>query len=93
MKCPACGSERVYHSRAKTLSDRARKRLLPITFYRCHACGWRKARWQKLSGRQLALHTLSIVGYIGSLAVIVAVIAGALFLTLTFLGVPMPWAR
>jgi len=67
--------------------------MLPISFYRCHACGWRKARWQKLSGRNLALHTLSVVGYLGSVGVVVAVVAGVLFLTLTFLGVPLPWSH
>jgi hypothetical protein len=93
MNCPACDSDRVFHSRARTLSDRAVKRLLPMTFYRCHACGWRRARWQKLSGRKIAMHTLSVVGYMGSVAVVGAVLAGALFLVLTFLGVPMPWAK
>lgn len=93
MKCPACGSERVYHSRAKTFRDRSLKRLLPITFYRCHDCGWRKPRWQKLGWKKLALHTLSLVGYIGSIGLVIALVAGAVFLTLTFLGVPMPWTR
>ena len=92
-KCPACDSERVYRSRAKTYRDQALKRLLPITFYRCHECGWRRARWQKLSFKSVSLHTLSLVGYIGSIGLVVALIAGAVILTLTFLGVPMPWTR
>jgi predicted RNA-binding Zn-ribbon protein involved in translation (DUF1610 family) len=93
MKCPACDSDRVYRSRAKTLRDQALKRLLPVTFYRCHECGWRKPRWQQLSLKSVSLHTLSLVGYIGSIGLVAAVILSAVALTLKFLGVPMPWTR
>ena len=93
MKCPACDSDQVYRSRAKTLRDQTLKRLLPITFVRCHECGWRKARWQTLSVKSVSLHTLSLVGYIGSIGLAAAVILSAVALTLKFLGVPMPWTR
>jgi len=75
------------------VSDELAKRLFPIAFYRCHACGWRKARFQRLSVRGATLHTLSLVGYIGGVGVILGVAAGIVALTLTFLGVPMPWTR
>ena len=91
MKCPACSSERVYHSRAKTLRDQTIKRILPITFYRCHECGWRRPKLKKMNGKQIALHLLALAGYIGSVGLALAVVAGFLFVTLTFLGVPMPW--
>jgi hypothetical protein len=93
MNCPSCDSDRVYHSRARSFRDRSLKRVLPITFYRCHECGWRRARWQKLSVKSLSLHTLSLAGYIGSIVLVLAVILTAITLTLKFLGVPVPWAR
>ena len=58
MKCPACSSSRVYHSRAMSFRDRVLKRALPITFYRCHDCGWRRFRmvqgWKGFGVRVLA---------------------------------------
>jgi len=90
MKCPQCQGSRVYHSRAKSLGDRALKRLLPVIFYRCHDCGWRRPTF-KGGLKALSLHSLSLVGYVGSVGLILAVVAAILILTLTFLGVPMPW--
>ena len=56
MKCPACSSVRVYHSRAKSLRDQTVKRILPISFYRCHECGWRRAKLKKMTGKEIALN-------------------------------------
>ena len=93
MKCPACDSEEVYRSRARSTGDRLVKRLLPVSFYRCHDCGWRRARLQQVTLKGATRHTLSLAGYIGGAGLVLAVIAGAIMLTLTFLGVPMPWTR
>ena len=93
MNCPACDSDRVFRSKARSARDHVAKRLLPISFYRCHACGWRKARFHRMTVKGATLHTLSLVGYIGGVGLVLGVIAGVVVLTLTFLGVPMPWSR
>ena len=93
MKCPACDSGEVYRSRTRGVRDQLVKRLLPVSFYRCHDCGWRRARFHTVTLKGATLHTLSLAGYIGGAGVVLAVIAGAIVLTLTFLGVPMPWNR
>ena len=92
MNCPACSSSRVYHSRVKSLRDRLLKRALPVTFYRCHECGWRRFRFVK-SWKGVGSYTLSLIGYAATLALVLAAIGGLLFLALTFLGVPMPWSH
>ena len=46
MKCPTCGSPRVYPSRLRNLLERAREALTHKQPYRCHHCGWRK--WREL---------------------------------------------
>jgi DNA-directed RNA polymerase subunit RPC12/RpoP len=92
MKCPACGSSRVFHSRPKSFRDRVLKRALPITFYRCHDCGWRRFRMVQ-GWKGFASYALSLIGYAATLALAVAVIGGVIVLTLTFLGVQMPWNR
>lgn len=93
MKCPSCESERVYHSRAKSVRDRVLKRLLPITIYRCHSCGWRRMKLRKLTGKQVVQHVLSIIGYIGSIGVALALMGAIVLMTLNFLGIPMPWSH
>lgn len=40
--CPDCGSEELYRSRTRTRGERALRLILPLHYYRCHACGWRK---------------------------------------------------
>jgi hypothetical protein len=44
MKCPACGSTRVFPSRLRHSFDRIRQMLTDKQPYRCHQCGWRKWR-------------------------------------------------
>jgi hypothetical protein len=39
--CPACGSDRVFRSRARTALERYRRQLTTKRPYRCHACDWR----------------------------------------------------
>jgi DNA-directed RNA polymerase subunit M/transcription elongation factor TFIIS len=90
MKCPSCGAADVYHSRAKSMRDQVMKRLLPVSFYRCHNCNWRRAKYRGGIKATLA-YTMSLIGYIGGATLILAIIAGILILTLTFLGIPMPW--
>jgi predicted RNA-binding Zn-ribbon protein involved in translation (DUF1610 family) len=91
MKCPSCGSVEVYHSRAKSLRDQFLKRALPITFYRCHDCNWRGRRFRGGGMKATVLYAFSIIGYVGGAVLILAVVAGIVILTLTFLGIPMPW--
>lgn len=91
MICPSCASSRVFHSRAKTLRDRAFKRLVPVTFYRCHDCGWRRAKMKGGGVKALLLHVLSLIGYAGSVGLILVLALGLIWLTLSFLGIPMPW--
>jgi hypothetical protein len=43
MKCPSCGSVRVYPSHLRTRLERLRQVLTDKQPYRCHQCGWR--RW------------------------------------------------
>jgi hypothetical protein len=42
MKCPACGSIRVFPSRLRNRVERFRQMLTEKQPYRCHECGWRK---------------------------------------------------
>ena len=93
MNCPSCDSDRVFRSKARSASDRLVKRLFPISYYRCHACGWRKPRFHRLSVKGATMNTLSLVGYIGGAGLVLGVIAGVIALTLAFLGIPMPWSR
>ena len=44
MKCPSCGSARVYPSRLRGVLERARAALTEKHPFRCHDCGWRKWR-------------------------------------------------
>jgi hypothetical protein len=44
MKCPACGSTRVFPSRLRNVLERARQLVSDKQPYRCHQCGWRKWR-------------------------------------------------
>lgn len=44
MKCPQCGSRRVYPSRLKNAIERLRQKLTERQPYRCHECSWRKWR-------------------------------------------------
>jgi DNA-directed RNA polymerase subunit RPC12/RpoP len=92
MICPSCASTRVFRSRAKSARDRALKRLLPVTWYRCHDCGWRRAKI-KGGSRVLLLHLLSLIGYAGSIALVIALAAGLTMLALSLLGIALPWQR
>jgi predicted RNA-binding Zn-ribbon protein involved in translation (DUF1610 family) len=40
--CPACGSDELYRSRTKTHGEKVLRFILPLHYYRCTACGWRK---------------------------------------------------
>ena len=93
MNCPACDSDRVYRSRPRGARDHIVKLLLPVSYYRCHACGWRKARFRRLTVKGATMNTLSLAGYIGGVGLVLGAIAGVVVLTLTFLGVTMPWSR
>lgn len=42
MKCPACGSTRVFPSRPRNGFERLRQMITEKQPYRCHECGWRK---------------------------------------------------
>lgn len=42
MKCPGCGSLRVFPSRLRNGLERLRHMLTDKQPYRCHECGWRK---------------------------------------------------
>jgi DNA-directed RNA polymerase subunit RPC12/RpoP len=42
MKCPACGSARVYPSHLRGAVERLRQMLTDKQPYRCHECGRRK---------------------------------------------------
>jgi hypothetical protein len=44
MKCPDCGSTRVYPSRLRTPLERMRQQFTDKQPYRCHHCNWR--RWR-----------------------------------------------
>jgi hypothetical protein len=44
MKCPACGSPRVFPSRLRNGLERLRQVLTDKQPYRCHQCDWRKWR-------------------------------------------------
>ena len=44
MKCPECGSPRVFPSRARNVFERLRQMLTDKQPYRCHQCGWRQWR-------------------------------------------------
>lgn len=46
MKCPACGSTRVFPSRLRSRLERLRQVLTDKQPYRCHQCNWRK--WKEV---------------------------------------------
>jgi hypothetical protein len=46
MKCPSCGSSRVYPSHLRNFVERLRQRLTDRQPFRCHDCGWR--RWSEV---------------------------------------------
>jgi predicted RNA-binding Zn-ribbon protein involved in translation (DUF1610 family) len=90
MICPSCGGARIRHSHPKTERDHIVKRLLPVSFYRCHDCGWRGRRMFR-SPKRLALYVLSLAGYGAMLILAIGVAVGVIALLLTFLGIPLPW--
>jgi DNA-directed RNA polymerase subunit RPC12/RpoP len=47
MKCPACGSTRLFPSRLRNGFERLRQLLTEKQPYRCHQCGWR--RWRDVT--------------------------------------------
>jgi len=49
MKCPACGSPRVFPSRPRSVLERFRQALTDKQPYRCHQCNWRK--WDEVEVR------------------------------------------
>ncbi len=59
MECPACGSTRVYLSKSRGKVEKTLHAILPIHFYRCHACNWRKPRFRK---RALNIVIVSVLG-------------------------------
>jgi hypothetical protein len=85
MICPTCASNRVFRSHAKGFRDRALKRLLPVTFYRCHDCGRRRT---KINGglKPILRHWVLLIGYAGSILLVIALAGGILLLTLSLLG-------
>jgi uncharacterized membrane protein YtjA (UPF0391 family) len=90
MQCPRCDSNRVFRSRSRSLGDRAAKRLLRLTWLRCHDCNWRRPRF--LGGAKgMALHILSIAGYAAGAGLVLFVISIVLTVTLSFLGIQLPW--
>jgi hypothetical protein len=50
MKCPGCGSARVFPSRLRNTLERLRNLLTDKQPYRCHQCGWRK--WNEVRVHQ-----------------------------------------
>lgn len=44
MKCPSCGSSRVFPSRLRHGIERLRQMMTEKQPHRCHQCGWRKWR-------------------------------------------------
>lgn len=44
MKCPACGSTRIFPSRLRGVVERLRQMVTDRQPYRCHDCDWRKWR-------------------------------------------------
>ena len=44
MKCPSCGSSRVFPSRLRHGIERLRQLMTEKQPYRCHQCDWRKWR-------------------------------------------------
>lgn len=44
MKCPACGSTRIFPSRLRNGIERLRQVITDKQPYRCHQCNWRKWR-------------------------------------------------
>ena len=50
MKCPGCGSARVFPSRLRNTLERLRNLLTDKQPYRCHQCGWRK--WSEVRVHQ-----------------------------------------
>jgi C4-type Zn-finger protein len=48
MKCPSCGSTRVYPSHLRNLVERLRQMMTDKQPYRCHECGWRRWRVVRL---------------------------------------------
>ena len=77
---------------AESRRDKFLKRALPITFYRCHDCNWRRPRFTQ-GWKSLGAYALSLVAYGAILGLALAIIAGLLAVILTFLGIPLPWSR
>ena len=50
MKCPVCGSARVFPSRLRNTLERLRNLFTDNQPYRCHQCGWRK--WDEVRVHQ-----------------------------------------
>jgi hypothetical protein len=46
MKCPSCGSTRVFPSRLRNALERLRQTVTGRQPFRCHQCGWR--RWRDM---------------------------------------------
>ncbi len=65
MKCPSCGSSRVYKSRTRTRTEKLAHAILPIHYFRCHACNWRRMRFQRRVMNILIVTLLGLVsGYL-----------------------------
>lgn len=61
MDCPSCNSSRVYKSRSRGTFERALHTLLPLHYYRCHACNWRGLRFQR---RALSITLVVVLGLV-----------------------------
>ena len=68
------------------------RRLVPVTFYRCHDCNWRRAKL-RLGWKSVSAHVLSLIGYGAAIGFAVAVVAALFVLTMTLLGIPLPWSH
>ncbi len=59
MKCSACGSSRVYRSKTRTAAEKLIHSILPIHYYRCHACNSRTMKFQR---RTMNIIIVSLLG-------------------------------
>ncbi|MEO8168942.1 MAG: hypothetical protein ABI623_11890 [bacterium] len=59
MKCSSCGSTRVYRSKTRTSTEKFIHSILPIHYYRCHACDSRRMKFQR---RTMNIIIMSILG-------------------------------
>lgn len=56
MKCPACGSTRVFPSRLRNGIEQLRQIITDKQPYRCHECEWRKWREVEIHADDADVH-------------------------------------